>query len=395
MTMTDPAAPDTEDKDSTAERLRVAVESIAGAPFAAGNDVTVLCNGDEIFPSMMEAIGSARTSIDFVTFVYWTGTVARDFAHALAEKARDGVRVRVVLDAFGSQDMDNGLLEELRAAGAIVERFRPIVRWKVWESDHRTHRKILIVDDCVGFTGGVGIASEWEGTAATSDEWRDTHFRIEGPAVLGLKAAFLSDWRDCGHPIGREDIDIGRPPAAGDIGVAVLDASAHIGFNPAERLLEALVAAADEQILIQTPYFNPPDGLIEGLIAARRRGVDVKILLPGPHIDKRISEVVALNRCRKLAADGIQVWQYQPTMMHVKAVMVDGRAAMVGSVNFNRRSVEKDEEVAIGIVDERFTSQLIEDFEADLTRSKLVQPDGEPLWRRLLAVLLYPIRREF
>ena len=164
----------------------------------------------------MEAVRSARISIDFVTFVYWTGEVARDFARALADKAREGVRVRVVLDAFGSRLMDTELTQELESAGAQVERFRPVVRWKAWESDHRTHRKILVVDDRVGFTGGVGIASEWEGNAASPEEWRDTHFRIEGPAVLGLKAAFLSDWRDCGHPIGREDIDIGRPDRAGD-----------------------------------------------------------------------------------------------------------------------------------------------------------------------------------
>lgn len=380
---------------SDTERLRVAVESIAGAPFSEGNDITVLRNGNEIFPAMMEAVRSARISIDFVTFVYWTGEVARDFARALADKAREGVRVRVVLDAFGSRLMDAKLTQELETAGALVERFRPVVRWKAWESDHRTHRKILVVDDRVGFTGGVGIASEWEGNAASPEDWRDTHFRIEGPAVLGLKAAFLSDWRDCGHPIGREDIDIGRPEPAGDYDIAVLDASAHIGFNPAERLLEALVAAADEEILIQTPYFNPPDGLIEGLIAARRRGVVVKILLPGPYIDKRISTVVALDRCRNLAQEGVQVWQFQPTMMHVKAVVVDGRAAMVGSVNFNRRSVEKDEEVAIGIVDERFASELAADFETDLSRSELVRPDRGPLWRRLVAAALHPIRREF
>lgn len=379
------------------DQLSIAIESIAGAPFAEGNSVKILRNGDEIFPEMLKAIREAERTIDFVTFVFWTGEVAREFANSLIEKAREGLRVRVILDGFGTRLMDESLVEELQAAGAQVERFRPVVRWKFWEADHRTHRKILICDDRVGFTGGVGIASEWEGDARNPDEWRDTHFRIEGPAVLGLKAAFLADWRDCGHRIGRDDVTIGRPVEAGNTPLAVLDASAHIGFNTAERLLEALVASAQQTIKIQTPYFNPPDELVDAIQEARRRGVAVDILLPGPHIDKGISSIVALERAQPLIHEGVHVWEYQPTMMHVKAVLVDDVVSLIGSVNFNRRSVEKDEEVAVVAIDPELTRELTADFEKDLSHSlPLAGTAARPKpWHRLLTTLLRPLRREF
>ncbi len=379
-------------------RLRTAVESVLGHAFVDGNRIEVLRNGNEIFPAMLEAIERAERTIDFVTFVYWTGDIARRFAHALAERARAGVRVRVILDGFGSLPMSDELIEEMRTAGAVVERFRPVVRWKIWESDHRTHRKILVCDDRVGFTGGVGIAEEWEGDARNPQEWRDTHFRIEGPAVLGLRAAFLTDWRDMGHPIDASDTDVDPPQSVGTVPLAVVDGSAQIGFNDAERVIEALVAAATDHIMIQTPYFNPPDELIDALIAARRRGVSVDILLPGPHIDKRVSAIVAEERYDRLVDQGVRVALYQPTMMHVKAVMIDGVLACIGSVNMNRRSVEKDEEVAVLVLDNDVVAELEAHFSDDLDASTPASPRGHrhhPVLRRLAMFVLRPLRREF
>lgn len=373
-------------------RLRGAVESVVGNRFADGNRVEVLRNGVEIFPAMLEAIAAADRTIEFVTFVYWTGDIARRVAAALTERARAGVRVRVVLDAFGSSQMDDALVDQMRAAGAAVERFRPLVRWKVWEADHRTHRKILICDDRVAFTGGVGIAAEWEGDARNPQEWRDTQFRIEGPAVLGLRAAFITDWRDTGHRIEPSDIVAVDPSPAGSIPLAVVDGSAQIGFNDAERMIEAVIAAAGSRIAIQTPYFNPTDTVIDLLLEARRRGVEVEVLLPGPHVDKRVTRSVAAERCTPLGAAGAKVWVYQPTMMHTKAVLVDGELAVVGSVNVNRRSTEKDEEVAVAVLDSAVVSELEDHFGADRARSQLMQEP--PAWRRWLGTLLRPFRRE-
>lgn len=392
------AVREAETSDSpSADHLRRAVEAVLGHSFVDGNRIEVLRNGKEIFPAMLDAIDEATKSIDFVTFVYWTGEIARKFSHALAARARAGVRVRVILDGFGSLPMDDSLVEEMRTAGAVVERFRPVVRWKIWESDHRTHRKILICDDRIGFTGGVGIAAEWEGDARNPSEWRDTHFKIQGPAVLGLRAAFLTDWRDLGHGIDAADIDIPRPEPVGSTPLAVVDGSAQIGYNDAERAIEALVAAARDRILIQTPYFNPTDELVNALVAARHRRVNIDILLPGPHIDKRVSAVVAEERYAPLLEHGIRVAIYQPTMMHVKAVLIDGALACVGSVNINRRSVEKDEEVAVLALDGDVVAELEDQFADDLAASTPVSPAADrhpPMLRRAAMTLLRPLRRE-
>ncbi len=376
--------------------FRHAVTSVVGPVFTQGNSVEALRNGDEIFPAMLEAVRKARVSIDFVTFVYWTGSVARDFAAAFAERAKAGVRVRIILDGFGALPMDPALVEHLQASGADVEVFRPVVRWKVWESDHRTHRKILICDDSVGFTGGVGIAEEWQGDARSPAEWRDTHFRITGPAVRGLKSAFLADWRDTGHRISADDLATSKLDETGDVTVGVVDASAHIGFNPAERLMEGLVASADRFILLQTPYFNPSDGLIEAMKAARKRGVEIDVIVPGPHIDKRVSSIVAADRSVGLLESGVRLWEYQKTMMHVKALVVDGVASVVGSVNFNRRSVEKDEEVALVVLSEDFAAILSDHFFDDVRDSRAIDDSHQVgLAGRLVAPILRIARREF
>ncbi len=383
-------------QDEPVARVRGAIEAVLGNRFTKGNRVTPLKNGDEIFPAMLGAIEQARHRIDFVTFVYWTGDIARRFAATLARKASEGVQVRVLLDGFGSLPMNTDLIEQMRAAGAVVERFRPVVRWKLWESDHRTHRKILVCDERIAFTGGVGIAEEWMGNARDPSEWRDTHFQVEGPAVLDLRAAFLTDWRDAGHPIGRPDIGVRPSAGVGTMEVALIDGSAQIGFNDAERMLEALAAAAGDRIMIQTPYFNPDPAIVDALIEARHRSVDVHLLLPGPHIDKRVSAVVAEDEYRPLLDHGVRVWIYQKSMMHVKAVLVDGVASVVGSVNINRRSVSKDEEVAMVVLDRSVTALLEEHFRTDVADSvaaEVAVPEP-PLLRRVGARLLRPLKPE-
>ena len=381
--------------DST-ERFRGVVASAVGALFTEGNSISVLRNGREIFPSMLEAIRGAERTIDLVTFVYWTGQIAIEFAEALSARARAGVRVRIILDAFGSAPMNPELLDMMVTAGVQVERFRPLIRWKIWESDHRTHRKILVVDERVGFSGGVGIAEEWQGDARNPQEWRETHFRIEGPAVLGLRAAFLTDWRDCGHALDDSDVETKIPPKSGDVELAVIDGSAQIGLNDAERVLEALVVGATQRILIQTPYLNPVPEMTELLGNAATRGVSIDILIPGPYVDKRVADVVAEEHAAELLGLGIRVWRYQPTMMHVKAVLVDGVIALVGSVNVNRRSVEKDEEVGMLILDREIVKTLEAHFDEDVTRSTPANPSlaGRPLTRKFAGALLRPLRSE-
>lgn len=389
--------PDTCAPEVPREHLRNAVKATVGARFVEGNRLKVLKNGVEIFPEILEALAGATKTIEFLTFVYWQGDIARKVADTLAERAEAGVQVRVLLDAFGSMPMKESHIRKMKSAGATVEHFRPIARWKFWESDHRTHRKIIVVDNQIGFTGGMGVASEWEGDARSPDEWRDTHFRVDGPIVLDLKAAFLTDWRDTGHAIARSDTDIAEVEKCGDVEIAAVDGAVQIGYDDSERILEALIAAASRRVLIQTPYFNPSPSIMNLLTDAIERGVEVSLLLPGPHIDARVSAVIAEEMYLPLIEAGARVWIYQPTMMHTKAFLVDGVISMVGSTNVNRRSVMKDEEIALAILDEDVTSLLEAHFDEDVGNSLLAAPADarRPIGRRLMAKLLKPFRKEF
>jgi cardiolipin synthase len=246
----------------TDDKFRRALEAFVGVTFLERNSVTRLRNGVEIFPAMLEAIRLAERRIDFVTFVYWTGDIARQMANALAERARVGVRVQVLLDSVGARLMDSDLVENMERSGVQVAWFRPVTRWKFWEIDHRTHRKILVVDDRVAFTGGVGIAAEWEGDARDPSQWRDSHFAVRGPAVDALRSAFISDWRDATGEMFRGDDIPGRPEPEGEVALGVIDASAEIELNSAGRSFEAIVALAEHRLWITTPYFNPSDRLI-------------------------------------------------------------------------------------------------------------------------------------
>ncbi|MFP3913743.1 MAG: phospholipase D-like domain-containing protein [Actinomycetota bacterium] len=380
-----------------ADPVRRALEAFVGVEFTEGNSVTRLRNGVEIFPPMLRAVRLARERIDFVTFVYWTGDIARQMAEALAERARAGVDVRVLLDAVGAADMSPDLVEQMEASGVEVAWFRPVTRWKVWEIDHRTHRKILVVDDQVAFTGGVGVAREWEGDARGPDEWRDSHFQVRGPAIDPLRSAFLSDWRDAGGSMVGDGEIPARPERAGDVPLGVVDASAQIELNRAGRALEVMVARAHTRVWVTTPYFNPAPRLTRFLAEAVERGVEVRIMIPGPHIDKRVSLVSAEDQAARLLDAGVWLHRFQPTMLHLKQVVVDHNATMFGSVNFNERSVFKDEEVGVVAIDPGLNDTLAGDFLEDLERCEtMVDPlDLQRSWgEKAAGRLLRPFQSE-
>lgn len=350
------------------DRFRRALEAFAGVVFTEGNSVTRLRNGVEIFPAMLRAIRLAERRIDFVTFVYWTGDIARQMASALSERARAGVEVRVLLDAVGAAQMSDGLVDQMEDSGVTVRWFRPVARWKVWEIDHRTHRKLLVVDDDVAFTGGVGVAEEWEGDARDETEWRDSHFEIRGPAVDALRSAFLSDWRDAGGTMFSDGAIPDRPRRAGDVTLGVVDGSAQIELNTAGRALECVVAFAQRRLWIATPYFSPTERLTELLTQAAGRGVEVRVMIPGPHIDKRVSLIAAKEHALELVDAGVWFHRYRPSMLHVKQIVADQTLSMVGSVNFNQRSVHKDEEVAVVAIDHGLNEMLAADYLEDMAR---------------------------
>ncbi|MFJ6462379.1 phosphatidylserine/phosphatidylglycerophosphate/cardiolipin synthase family protein [Streptomyces sp. NPDC091387] len=376
--------------------IRRRLERLIGIAATEGNALIPLRNGDEIFAAMLASVRGAEYTIDMMTFVYWKGEVARELATALAERARQGVRVRLLLDGFGSRLIEKDLLDLMEQAGAQVAWFRKPLLISPLKQNHRCHRKVLVVDEATAFTGGVGIAEEWCGDARNENEWRDTHVQVRGPAVDGLAAAFAQNWAECHDELFDErDRFIDHAPQ-GEAVVQVVRGSASFGWQDMQTLLRVMLESSQERFRLSTAYFAPDAYFIELLCATARRGVAVEILLPGPHTDKRVCQLAGQHFYEDLLACGVKIWQYQPTMMHAKVITVDRVAALVGSTNFNRRSLDHDEEVMLAVLDEDFTAVLDGHFEQDLEVSELI---ASGRWKRRSAVqrarevAVIPIRR--
>ena len=397
MTTIDMSRPQRASEDR-ADEIRRTLEGVIGVPATEGNLVDVLVNGDQIFPAMLDAIGEARRTIDLLTFVYWRGGIGTKFAEALSDKAGSGVRVRVLLDAWGASSIDPGLVSEMEDAGVRVRWFRPLHRLQPTKVNHRTHRKVMIVDEATGFTGGVGIADEWKGDARSEDEWRDTHFRVRGPAVDGLRAAFLDNWLETDPEVFDASIDrFPDQPQPGGAVIQCVRGASEVGWSDISTLLLALLQLAKDRIRITTAYFVPDDELIGQLSAASDRGVKVEILLPGPHGDKRFVQLAGQAIYEQLLEHGVRIWHYQPTMLHAKIMTVDGLVANVGSANFNARSTELDEEINLVALDPDLVRQLDRQFDVDLERSEEIQPgrwEDRSVGRRVLEGITRPLRHK-
>jgi cardiolipin synthase A/B len=358
------------------QRARRVLEGLLGIPATEGNRVERLRNGDAIFPAMLDAIAAAERTIDFTTFVYWQGDIARQFSQALCERARAGVRVRVILDALGTRHMDQRLLTDMADAGVHSHRFRPPTDGDFDDLSHvghRTHRKLLVVDEDVAFTGGVGIAEEWEGDARDETEWRDSHFRITGAAVDGLRAAFVDDWLEASDfPLMDETDTFPEQPQEGPHLVQVVRGEAEYGYSDIAMLKHVMLGLAEDHVRITTAYFSPDQQLTERLCAAARRGVTVDVLMPGEHTDKRLPQLVGELAYDDLLDAGVRIWRYERSMLHAKILTVDGVLANVGSANINSRSLQHDEELDLVVFDAAFTAELDEDFRTDLLSAQRV-----------------------
>ena len=360
------------------DALRRRLEGLLGIPATEGNELTVLRNGDRIFPAMLEAIAGAEKSIDFLTFVYWKGGIAHDFAHALADRASHGVRVRVLIDAIGGRLIDDDLIQHMTRCGVQVEWFRK----PLWQGalltplkhNHRTHRKVLVVDQRIGFTGGVGIAEEWCGDARDESEWRDTHVRVVGPAVDGLAAAFAQNWAETGHPLWEELDSFPQHASTGSSVVQVSRGSASVGWNDMATTFRIMMESATTHLRMMSAYFVPDAGFVQLLCDAAARGVRVDVMLPGPHADKRVCQLASEAVYWDLAQCGVHIWAFQPSMLHAKVMTVDGIAAVVGSANMNRRSMSHDEEVVLTVLDPTVAKGLEDDFDAELPRCVELDP---------------------
>lgn len=347
-----------------------------GVPFTRGNSIDVLKNGDEIFPAMLEAIDGAERSIDFLTFIYWNGDIGWEFANRLAAKARDGVRVRVLLDAAGAWELDDEIVQVMSDAGCDTRWFRPIKSQAPLSANNRTHRKVLVVDETVSFTGGVGIADEWRGDARDETEWRDTHFRVIGPATIGLRAAFLDNWAETGRDLLHDERDqFPDQPTPGDLWVQVIKGVAEAGNSDIWNLFRVLIDCAETSLRISTAYFTPDDEICRRLCEAAERGVRVQVMVPGPHADKRLVQLAAEANYQQLLDAGVETYSFQPSMLHTKVFTVDGSLATFGSANLNKRSTKFDDEVVVVVFDDELTSVLDRHMDEDLERCERIDAE--------------------
>ena len=345
---------------------------LLGPALLEGNRVETLVNGDQIFAAMLKDIRAASKTITFETYIYWSGKIGKAFAEALAERARSGVKVHVLLDWVGSQKMDEESLMAMRNAGVDVERYHPVRWYTLSKLNNRTHRKLLVVDGKFGFTGGVGIADKWTGNAQDPDHWRDTHFRIEGPAVAQMQSTFMDNWtKVTGKVLHTADyFPVAKP--AGPQRAQVFQSSIEGGAESMHLMYLLSIAAASKTIHLSMAYFAPDDVALETLIAALRRGVKIQILMPGPHTDAEIVQKASRAKWGELLRNGAEIHLYQPTMFHCKVLVVDGLWTSVGSTNFDNRSFRLNDEANLNIYDAEVAAQQIALFNEDLRKSRRV-----------------------
>jgi cardiolipin synthase len=367
---------------------------LLGPALLPGNRARALVNGDEIFPDMLAAIRGARNTITFEMYIYWKGSIGEQFTAALAERARVGVKVHVLIDALGSQKIDPGVIERMQAAGVQVALYNP-VRWNtIARMNNRTHRKIMVVDGRIGYTGGVGIGDEWTGNAEDRDHWRDTHFRLEGPAVAQMQAAFMENWIEVTGEVLHGDAYFPELAEAGEELAQFFVSSPGGGGESAQLLYLMSIAAAGRSIQLSAAYFVPDDNEVRQLVQARARGVRVQIIVPGPLTDSAAVRRASRSTWGKLLRAGVEIYEYQPTFYHVKVMTVDSLWVTVGSTNFDTRSFSTNDEANLNVYERTFAQAQERIFAADLERSRRVtleewerRPLSEKLYEHTMGLL--------
>ena len=367
---------------------------LLGPDILPDNRFEVLLNGDQIFPAMLDAIRHAQKTITFETYIYWSGAIGDAFANALVERARAGVKIHVLLDWVGSAKMEERLLRTMEQAGVEVRKFHAPHWYTIDKLNNRTHRKILVVDGLVGFTGGVGIGDEWTGHAQDPAHWRDTHFKAEGPVVAQMQAVFNDNWtRATGSVLHGEDYFPSIRPA-GDARGQVFSSSPSGGSQSMQLMYLLMINAAVRSLDLSSAYFLPDELARDTIVAAIRRGVRVRVITPGSFTDAALARRASRALWGDLLRAGAEIYEYQPTMYHCKVLVVDGLLVSVGSTNFDDRSFRLNDEASLNIYDSTFARQQTGIFERDLARSRRIsleeweaRPWTEKLGERVSALL--------
>ncbi|MES2787363.1 MAG: cardiolipin synthase [Pseudomonadota bacterium] len=379
------------------EEFTRAMGLMMGPAIVEGNKVQELINGDQIFPAMLGAIRAARRTVLFETFIYWSGEIGDEFADALSERARSGVKVHVLLDWVGSSRMNDELIDRMKKDGVEIRRYHPLRWYNLGRLNNRTHRKLLIVDGTIGFTGGVGVAPQWCGNAQDEDHWRDCHFQVEGPVVAQMQSVMLDNWSKTAGKVLHGPEYFPRLAPRGDLAVQAFASSPTGGSESMLMMYLLAITAATRSIDIASAYFVPDDVTLKAIIAATKRGVCVRIIVPGKHTDQATVRLASHGLWGGLLKADVQMHEYQPTMYHCKMMIVDGLMTSVGSTNFDMRSFRMNDEANLNVYDAGFARRMTEVFEADLAKSRRMtyeQWERRPLRTRLrerALALLQPV----
>jgi cardiolipin synthase A/B len=355
-------------------QFRRTMGNLLGPAIIGGNSVTTLLNGEQMFPAMLEAIQSAKKTINIETYVYSAGDVGKKFADALEERARAGVQVRVMVDGVGAAGATK-YAKQLKRAGAQVVQYHPLHWWALTAAQHRnnrTHRKLLIVDGQLGFIGGAGVADEWLGNADSKKHWRDTHYKVRGPIVAQLQSAFVDNWMETTGEVLEGDDHFPQLADAGEHPAQVFKSSPDGGSESMALLYLLSIAAAEKNIRLASAYFVPDALSIRALADAAKRGVKVQIIVPGKNIDVKIVRPASRARWGELLRAGVEIYEYQPTMYHVKQMIVDDLWTSIGSANLDNLSFRLNDEANLNVMDAAFAREQIQIFEDDLGKSKQI-----------------------
>jgi len=370
---------------------------LIGPAILASNHVSALINGHQIFPAMLESIRNARKSIDLETYIYWSGDVGQQFAEALAERARAGVKVHVLIDWVGSRKVDSRDLQLMREAGVEVVKHNPLVWFNLARLNHRDHRKLLIVDGKIGYIGGAGLADLWQGNADAPKHWRDTQFRLEGPAVGQMQAAFMDNWiKTTGRVLETEDYFPELQPAGDDL-AQVFFSSPRDGTESVRLMYLLAIAAATKNIRLSASYFVPGELTTEELVDASQRGVNVEIIVPGAKTDVPVARYASRSKWGPLLKAGVKIYEYEPTMYHCKVMIVDDVWVTVGSANFDNRSFRLNDEANLNVYSAEFAARQTRIFDEDRQNARLVsykEWKRRGLCTKLLEKLLSPFRSQ-
>ena len=351
------------------------MDVILGPAVVGGNRIDALLNGDQIFPAMLKAIRAAQKTITFESYIYWSGDIGEEFADALAERANAGVKVHLLVDAVGSSRLDDAQMKSMTEQGVELELYRPLRWYTLARFNNRTHRKLLVVDGKIGFTGGVGIAGAWTGNAQDADHWRDSHYRVEGPVVAQMQGVLIDNWTKTTGTVLHGEGYFPELLPVGDQSAQMFSSSPTGGSESMALMYLLAITAAKATIDLSSSYFVPDRLSKDALVAALQRGVRVRIITPGRHMDAAVVRMASRGEWGDLLEAGALMHEYQPTMYHCKMMIVDSLLVSVGSTNFDTRSFKLNDEANLNVFNADFAREQTANFESDLKLSRQITLD--------------------